>query len=173
MAMLSSMTRRDLEAQSYPPLVFIVAPLVAIGLQSLVALHFERFNILDLPLMVTIFFGLARREPITATLYGSLVGIGQDALTHLPIGVFGITNALIGFLAASLGVKIDVENHGTRLLLNFAFMLLHSLTFWIIARHMLATDLTWNWGRELIRAVANSIVAVILFALLDRTRVRD
>jgi rod shape-determining protein MreD len=166
------MYRRD-EVQSYPPLVFILAPLVAIGLQSLVALHFERFNILDLPLMVTIFYGIARRDPITSTLYGCLVGIGQDGLTHLPIGVFGIANALIGFLAASLGVKIDVENHGTRFLLNFAFMLVHSLTFWVIARHMLATDLTWNWKRELIRAVANSIVAVILFALLDRAKVRD
>jgi hypothetical protein len=47
------------------------------------------------------------------------------------------------------------------------------MIFWIIARHMLATNLTWNWSRELIRAVANSLVAVILFALLYRTKVRD
>jgi rod shape-determining protein MreD len=167
------MSRRDMEVHSYPPLMYVLTPLVAIGLQSLVALHFERFNVLDLPLMVTIYFAVARRDPITGTFYGTFIGLGQDALTHLPLGVFGIANALVGFLAASLGLRIDVENHGTRLLLNFAFMLLHSLTFWVIARHMLATDLTWNWAHELIRAVANSAVSVVLFALLDRTKVRD
>lgn len=173
MAMLGSMSRRDMEVHSFPPLVFLLTPLIAIGLQSLVALHFRSFNTLDLPLMVTIYFAVARRNPITGTFYGMVVGIGQDALTHLPLGVYGIANALIGFLAASIGVKIDVENHGTRLLLNFGFMLLHSLTFWVIARHMLATNLTWNWTHELIRAVANSLVAVVLFALLDRTQSRD
>lgn len=162
-----------MEVHSYPTLVYVLTPLIAIGLQSLVALHFETFHILDLPLMVTIYFAVARRDPILGTFYGMFVGIGQDALTHLPIGVYGIANALVGFLAASIGVKIDVENHGTRLLLNFGFMLLHSLTFWVIARHMLATNLTWNWPHEMIRAIVNSVVAVVLFALLDRTKVRD
>ena len=171
MAMLSS--RREIETQRFPLAVTVLAPLLALGLQSLVSVHFEHFNLLNLPLLITIYFSVARRNPVTGTLLGSAIGIAQDALTHLPIGVNGMANALIGFIAASLGVKLDVENHGTRLLLNFAFMLLHSLSYWVITRQMLATNLTWNWIHELLRAGVNAVVGVALFALLDLARHRE
>src|SRR5450432_3268128 len=171
MAMLSS--RREIETQRFPLAVTVLAPLLALGLQSLVSVHFEHFNLLNLPLLITIYFSVARRNPVTGTLLGSAIGIAQDALTHLPIGVNGMANALIGFIAAALGVKLDVENHGTRLLLNFAFMLLHSLSYWVITRQMLATNLTWNWIHELLRAGVNAVVGVALFALLDLARHRE
>ncbi|HEY0758660.1 MAG TPA: rod shape-determining protein MreD [Acidisarcina sp.] len=171
--MLSYESRREIDINRYPVAVVVLAPLLAIGLQSVLSLHFEQFNLLNLPLLMTIYFAVARRNPVTGTLLGTAVGIGQDALTHLPLGVNGIVNALIGFLAASLSVKLDVENHGTRLLLNFAFLLLHSFCYWIITRHMLATNLTWNWLHELLRAGVNAVLGVLLFALLDRLRRRD
>ena len=88
-----------------------MVPLLAIGLQSFVTLHFPRFSILDLPLLVTIYFGILSRSPIAATFIGTFVGLAQDALTHRPIGVNGIANAVIGYIAASLGVRVDIENH--------------------------------------------------------------
>ena len=165
--------RREGTTHRIPIAVTLLAPLVAIALQSLLSVRIASFNLLNLPLLIVIYFAVARRNPIGGTLLGAVIGLAQDALTHLPIGVNGMANALIGFIAASLGLKLDVENHTTRLLFNFAFMLLHSFSYWVITRQMLRTGLTWNWLHELLRAGVNAVVGVILFALLDRMRSRD
>jgi rod shape-determining protein MreD len=150
-----------------------VAPVLALGLQSLVTLHFAFFGMLDLPLMVVIYFAMARRNPVSATIGGALMGIFQDALTHQPIGVFGIAKAFVGYVAASLGVRIDTEAHGTRLVLTFLFMLLHNGIVWVLVRHLLIQPMIWNWVHELLRAAINALIAVVLFALLDRVRSRE
>jgi len=172
MALMAS-TRREADDRSYPLLIYILTPVLALGLQSLVTLHFARFGMLDLPLMVVIYFAMSRRNPVTATIGGALMGILQDALTHQPIGVFGIAKAFVGYLAASLGVRIDTEAHGTRLVLTFLFVMLHNGIDWVLVRHLLALPMTWNWLTELLRAAINALIAVVLFALLDRARSRE
>jgi rod shape-determining protein MreD len=173
MNMLSTAARRETEVQSYPLLVFILVPILALGLQSFVSLHFPRFDLLDLPLLVTIYFALSRRSPIAGTVTGAIIGIGQDALTRQPLGIFGICKSIIGYLAASLGVRVDTENPGTRLLLTFSFVFLHSGMYWLLVRRLLAQPYLWSWLHELIRALVNALVAVALFALLDRARRKE
>lgn len=167
---LTANSRREFEVYSFPLAVSILVPLLALGLQAYLPLRLPRFALFDLPLIVTVFFAVARRNPIAGTLTGALIGIAQDALTHRPIGINGIAKALVGYLAASIGVRIDVENHGTRFLMNFAFALLNSAVYLLIVRRMLAEELSWSWIHELLRAVINALIAVILFALLDRTK---
>ncbi|HEY1809633.1 MAG TPA: rod shape-determining protein MreD [Acidobacteriaceae bacterium] len=169
MALLAS-SRREVGSRSFPLLIYILVPLLALGLQSLVSLHFPSFDLIDLPLLITIYYGISRREPITATLVGMLIGIAQDGLTHHPLGVFGISKAVVGYTAASLGVRVDTENHGTRLLLTFGFTLLQTGVLFLLERHMLGQPFAWHGVHELIRAVANALVGVILFALLDLSR---
>jgi rod shape-determining protein MreD len=143
---------------------------LALGLQSFVSLHFPLFATLDLPLIVVIYFAISRRSPTAATIGGALMGIAQDALTRQPLGVFGISKAVIGYLAGSLGVRIDTENHGMRLLLTFLFVLLHNAIDWVLVRHMLAEPMVWNWIREPIRAGVNALIGVVIFALLDKAK---
>jgi rod shape-determining protein MreD len=172
MALMAS-TRREADERSFPLFLYVLVPVLALGLQSLVTLHFSRFGLLDLPLMVVIYFAMARQSPVSATIGGALMGVLQDGLTHQPIGVFGIAKASIGYLAASLGVRIDTEAHGTRLVLTFGFMLLHNGIDWVLIRHLLAEPMAWNWLHELLRAAINALIAVVLFALLDRARSRE
>jgi rod shape-determining protein MreD len=172
MALMAS-TRREADDQSFPLLIYVLAPALALGLQSYVPLHLPIFAMLDLPLMVVIYFAMARRSPMGATIGGALMGLAQDALTHQPLGVFGIAKAVVGYVAASLGVRIDTESHGTRLLLTFLFILLHNAIDWVLVRHLLAQPLVWNWLHELLRAVINALIAVVLFALLDRAKSRE
>jgi rod shape-determining protein MreD len=167
---LMASSRREVGTRSYPWLVYILVPLLALGLQSLLSLYFTRFDLLDLPLLVTIYYAITRREPISATLFGAVMGIAQDGLTHHPLGVFGIAKAAIGYMAASIGVRLDTENHGTRLLLAFGFTLAQSGILWLLERHMLGQPFAWHWVHEGMRALLNAFVAVILFALLDLTR---
>ncbi|MFT4113309.1 rod shape-determining protein MreD [Silvibacterium sp.] len=172
MALMAS-TRREADEQTLPIWVYLVLPLLALGLQSLVTLHFSHFGLLDLPLLVVVYFGTARRNPVGATLGGMVIGILQDALTHQPIGVFGLAKSFIGYLAASVGAKLDTDAHGSRLLLTFCFVFLHNGIDWVLMSHMLARPMGWNWILELISAAINAVVAVVLFALLDRTRSQE
>ncbi len=167
---LMASSRREAGAKSFPLPIYIVVPLLALGLQSLLSLHFRSFDLIDLPLLVTIYYGITQREPVSATLVGALIGIAQDALTHHALGIFGISKSVVGYMAASLGVRVDAENHGTRLLLTFGFTLAQTAILFMLQRHMLGQPYAWHWFHELLRAVTNAVAAVILFALLDLTR---
>ena len=169
MALMAS-TRREADERSFPLAIYVLIPVLALGLQSFVSLHFPIFATLDLPLIVVIYFAMERRSPVVATIGGALMGIAQDALTRQPLGVFGICKAVVGYVAGSLGVRIDTENHVTRLLLTFLFVLLHNAIDWVLVRHLLAEQMAWNWVREPIRAGVNALVGVVIFALLDRAR---
>lgn len=172
MALMAS-TRREADTQSFPLALYVLTPLLALGLQSFVTLHFTHFATLDLPLLVVIYFAMTLRTPIAATFGGALLGLAQDALTHQPLGVFGIAKAFIGYLAASLGVRIDTESVGTRLVLTFLFVLLNNAIDWVLVRHLLAQPMPWGWLYQMLRAAINTLVAIVLFALLDRLKSRE
>jgi rod shape-determining protein MreD len=104
---------------------------------------------------------------------GAAMGLFEDALTHHAIGVNGVAKTMAGFLAGSVGVRIDVENHTVRLLLTFLLSLLSSAVYVFVYRVLLGLDQQWNWVMELIKAVANVLIAMVLFPFLDRLQIRD
>jgi len=151
----------------------ILIPLLAVFLQAFVPLKLHFFSIFDLPLLVVIFFAVARRSQVSGMLTGAAIGLLQDALTpSLPIGVYGIANTVVGYGASSLGVKIDVENAGSRLLVTLFFYVVHEVVYFTVARGMVGLTLQWSWSHELGSALANALLAVALFALLDRFKQR-
>ncbi len=172
MAMLSYTSRREAVEQNYPITVMLLAPLVAVYLQSYLPLHFPRFSILDLPLIVVIYFSLGRRSQVTGAVMGTGVGLLQDALTHLPLGVNGIAKAVVGYYAGSVSVRLDVDNPGTRLLINLIFTLVNSVMLYTVLRFLMNQAPGWHWGYELLRAVLNTLVAMLVFLLLDLFRRR-
>lgn len=151
----------------------ILIPLVAVFLQAFVPLKLHFFSVFDLPLLVVIFFALARRSQVSGMLTGAAIGILQDALTpSLPIGVYGIVNTVVGYAASSLGVKLDVENAGSRFLVTIFFYVIHEIIYFSIARGLVGLTLHWSWVHELGSAFANAVLAVLLFAVLDRFKQR-
>jgi len=151
----------------------ILIPLVAVFLQAFVPLRLRFFSIFDLPLLVVIFFAVARRSPVAGMLTGAVIGILQDALTpSLPLGVYGIANTVVGYGASSLGVKIDVENSGSRFLMILFFYVVHEIVYFTVARGLVGLTLHWSWPHELGSAFANAVLGVAIFALLDRFKQR-
>ena len=164
-------SRRELEEHSFHPLVALLVPAVAIVLQALLTRIFPRFFYVDLPLLVTIFFAVSRRSPIAGALTGTIIGLLQDLLSAQPIGVNGIAKTLIGYVAASIGLQIDVEALTTRVLMNFLFSLLNSLLLYLILRRLLGLEThQLLWRHELIRAAVNTAVAIPLFFALDTAK---
>ena len=173
MSVLTADSRRDLEIHRYPVLLYGLVPLVALVLQAWLPRPLGRYAWFDLPLVVTVYFALGRRSPIQGTLLGAVMGIFEDALSHRPIGVNGIAKTAVGFLAASVGIRIDVENFTIRLMLSFLLSLLSSALYLLVYRVLLGFNLEWSWFTQLYIAIGNSAIALVLFPLLDRLQIRD
>lgn len=171
MATLSYTSRRELEQHSFHPAVTLLVPLGAILLQALLPRMFPKLSILDLPLIVTIFFAVSRRNPAAGCATGAVIGLLQDALTNQPIGVNGMAKSVIGYIAASIGVQVDVEALTTRMVMSFAFFLINSFLLFLINKRLLGLgDFSIHWVHELIRAGINTALALPIFFLLDNAK---
>lgn len=172
-SLLGADSRHDYEIHRYPLIVSALVPLVALVLQSWLPRVLGQWALFDLPLVITVYFALARRSPIQGTLLGAFMGLFEDALTHHAIGLNGIAKTVVGFLAASMGLRIEVDNHLIRVVLNFVLSLLGSVIYLFVARFMLGLEFEFRWIAELIKAVDNAAIALVLFPLLDRLQVRE
>ncbi len=164
-------SRRELEEHSFHPAVALGVPLAAILFQALLPRPVPYLTIIDLPLIVTIFFAVSRRSPIAGALTGATIGLLQDALSSQPIGVNGIAKTVIGYIAASIVLQVDVEALPTRVIMNFLFSLLNSILLFFVVRRLLglATQ-EFLWKHELIRAGINTAIAIPVFLFLDRAK---
>jgi len=173
MSLLGADIRRDMEIHRYPLLVYALVPLASLVLQAWLPRVTSPYNWFDLPLVVTVYFALGRRDPIQGTIMGAAMGLFEDALTHHPIGINGLAKTAVGFLAASVGIRIEVDNLIIRLLLNFVLSLLSSAIYLFVTRFLLGLGPEWSWLTELLRAVGNSVIALVLFPALDRLQIRE
>ena len=152
--------------------VTVGVPLLALFLQAFLPRRLTAFSYLDLPLLVTIFFAMARRNPISGLLTGAAIGLAQDMLGPYPLGIYGIAKTVVGFGASSLGAKLDVENAGARLLVTVGFYLVHAAVYFTVARGMVNLTLDWSWSWGILAALANGIVGMVLYFVLDRFKHR-
>jgi rod shape-determining protein MreD len=175
MATRSYMSRQEAQEHSFSPAVTLLVPLAAILLQVYVPRLLPAFALVDLPLLVTLFFAVSRRSPIAGTATGAIIGLLQDVITpNQPIGVHGMTMAVIGYAAASLSTQLDVDNIITRSVLTFVFSLMESALLFLIETRLLGrTEFRLMWFHEVLRAVANTAVGQPFFLLLDRSKRRD
>ncbi|HKD90642.1 MAG TPA: rod shape-determining protein MreD [Terriglobales bacterium] len=162
--------RADESVYRFNGLITVGVPLLAIFIRAFLPIRFHFVSWFELPLLVTIYFALARRSQVAGLMTGAIIGLAQDSMTTLPIGISGIANTIVGYGASSLSVKIDTDNPGSRALITFGFYLLYQFVYMTVARAMLQIDIDWEWRSLLLKSAANAIVAVILFAFLDHFR---
>jgi rod shape-determining protein MreD len=148
------------------------ATLLALMFQAFVPVYFAKAAMIDLPLLITIYFGLSRRNPSTGLLLGMIIGLLQDSLSGptVPLGLYGIAKTVIGYLASSIGARLDTEHPAARFALTIIFFGLHQGIVLLTRRILLAQSSVWFTMHLAAAAVVNAIVAVFLFALLDHLR---
>jgi len=148
------------------------ATLLALMFQAFVPVYFAKAAMIDLPLLITIYFGLSRRNPSTGLLLGMVIGLFQDSLSGptVPLGLYGIAKTIIGYLASSIGARLDTEHPAARFALTIIFFGLHQGIVLLTRRILLAQSSVWFTMHLAVAAVVNAIVAVFLFALLDHLR---
>jgi rod shape-determining protein MreD len=164
-------SQRESRVSRYRFWVMLVIPLAALLFQIYVPLFFRFLSFLDLPLLVVIYLAVMRRNPVSGLLMGALVGLAQDSLSKNPLGMYGIVNTLVGYFAASIGMKLDVDNLTMRLFLAYVFFLMHQCLYWIMERALLRHSPPFDWQHWLVLGLLNALVGAALFHFLDKLRI--
>ena len=151
------------------------AAVVALVLQAFLPIAFAPAKLLELPLLVTVYFGLSRRNPAAGLLLGTVIGLLQDALSsgRSPIGLYGIAKTFVGYAASSIGSRLDTEHPVSRFLLAFGFLHFQQAVIAVTRRLLLAQSEPFVTKSLLIASLVNAALAVVLFPLLDRLRKRS
>jgi rod shape-determining protein MreD len=160
-----------IEVHKYYGGVVPLAVVLALVLQAFFPVHFRWASYLELPLLVTLYFAVSKRNPSSGLLLGMVVGLLQDSLSRTPLGLYGIAKTSVGFVASSIGARIDVEHPIARFFMTIAFFLFHRAVFILTSRLLLAQrDVAYFTVPILIASVVNAFVAIGLFPLLDKFR---
>jgi len=162
-----------IEVHKFFPGTIVAVTIAALVLQASFPVYFPRLEILDLPLLVTIYFGLSRRNPSTGLLLGTVIGLSQDALSGptVPLGFYGIAKTIVGYLASSIGARLDTEHPAARFALIAGFFVVQQATLVLIRRLLLAGEAeSWLNVHLAIGAAVNALLGTLLFFALDRLR---
>ena len=149
----------------------IAVPLAAILFQVYVPLFFPFLAYLELPLLVTVYFSLMRRSQIAGIFIGAAIGLVQDSLSlPQPIGMFGIIKTLVGYFAASVGMRFDVDHVFIRFVLALFFFIFHQFFYWVLARALLGQQVGFDIQQTVIVGLLNAAVGVSLYHFLDKLK---
>ena len=169
MVLLSSSGRRT-EVYRFPVVALILVPLAALILESSVPVYFHAFSIVNLPLLVVIYFALARRSILAGILAGAVIGVVQDSLSQGPIGLFAISNTVIGFLASVVSSRMEAEAPLIRFIIVFLFYYLHFFCRFAVGVVLAGESMDVSLLDTLIASLVNALGGVLLFVVLDRFR---
>lgn len=127
---------------------------------------------LELPLLITVYFGLMGHSQIASLLFGAFVGLAEDSLSpaNLFIGMYGITKTLVGYFAASVSMRFNVESPVIRLVLCFFFYFFHAFFYWVMRRALLGQLVPFDPQETFVHGALNAAVSLPLFAILDKLR---
>lgn len=145
---------------------------VALLLQMLLSDYLGFFQYIDLPLLVTVYFGL-QRAPVVGMVTGMLAGLGGDAVSGGIVGVGGFSKTLIGYLVGAASVRLSLENPLARLAVVAVASAANTVLF-VGLYEMLEQSLphmsTWaEFGATIgWKVLGDSVTSIALFVVLDR-----
>jgi rod shape-determining protein MreD len=166
-------SQREGKVSRFRVWVLMAVPLAAVLFQMYVPLLFPFLSFLDMPLLVVVYFALVQRSQVGGLFLGAVIGLAQDSLSKNHLGMFGIANTMVGYFAASMGMRIDVDRGAIRLVITFALYLFHHFLYWAIARALLNRMIDFDIQKTLILGLLNAVVGVPLLIFLDKLRERS
>ncbi len=159
--------QRQVEVHRVHPLIMALALFLALLLETYLPLKIHWTRLVDLPLLVTIYFALLRRDKVFGVILGTGLGIIEDALSHHYLGMYGMAKALVGYLAAASSVRFNLDALLPRIILTSVFVVVHNL-FFIGLEHLPENAPPFVLSQFALSVAANVGVALIVFQVLDR-----
>jgi len=170
MGLYFSTPRPKIEIYQVNPIFIVLLAVLTLALQSFLPVHVPFFRLLDLPLLVVIYFGLTRRNPIKGIIVGSIIGLAQDALTRGPIGMGGMVKTVIGFVTTLFSVRFDTDSRFFRFVMSFVCYWLNYISLLLLSFLIMRFPIPFDGFSRLAASLVNSAIGVLLFSLLDRFR---
>jgi rod shape-determining protein MreD len=167
---MTSSTVRPVAAFHVHPAILAAGALVALLLQTLLPLKLPLARLMDFPLLITIYFALLRRDKVFGISLGTLLGLLQDALSHGYIGIFGISKAITGYLAAFASARFELESLASRTMLAGVFVLIHNLCLAGLQHALLEAPPPFHMLDAASAILVNVALGLIVFQILDRMR---
>lgn len=146
----------------------IAFALCAIVLQATLPLYVNYLTVLDLPLLMVIYFALAFRSSGVGTLAGAFIGLAKDTLSRDILGICAIADTVVGYVTSLLSERMDMENSGVRAIVIFVLFWLQSGCVYLLESFLLGQTMPLEAGRSAVAAVVNAFAGVIVFKVLDR-----
>lgn len=159
-----------IEVHKYRAGSVVGAAVVALFLQGFLPKYIPHAELLELPLLVTVYFSTGRRNAGSGLLLGAGMGLVQDAVSHLPLGVYGIALTVVGYLATWIGLRIDSDLLLSRFGVVFILYGVERGVVALIGRFLLDRPGPFFGSDWLIGALLTALLATILFPQLDRLR---
>lgn len=129
-------------------------------------------RLFQFPLLVTVYFSMIRENQIFGTAFGMSVGLLEDALSHGYMGQMGMAKTLVGYLAATAGLKLEFDNLLVRGLLIGSLVIIHNSFNYLLVHQLLGLQVPFDSLHILTSAIVNIALGLILFLLFDRLRKR-
>jgi rod shape-determining protein MreD len=158
------------EVYRIPLAVLILVPVLALILQFCLPVYFPSSSVVDLPLLVVIYFALARRSPVAGLLAGALIGVAQDSLSRDPIGLYAISKTVVGYVTSVISSRMEPEMPGIRFVIIFFLFYLHFFCRYALGTALLTEMVDFSLVATLSASLVNAFFGVLLFLVLDRFR---
>ncbi|MBI2815473.1 MAG: rod shape-determining protein MreD [Acidobacteria bacterium] len=168
--MLETEPLRPAEVCRFHIAALILVPLFALVLQAYLPLYFNSLRILELPLLVVIYFALARRSPVAGVMAGAVVGIAQDSLSRDPIGVYAVSETVAGFLAGIVSSRMEADSSGVRFLVVLALYYVNLFAVYALQVALLGQAPHISLRATIAASLVNAVASMLIFKLLDRFR---
>ena len=146
----------------------VVATIAALALQTTVAHAVViRGNVpVDLVLVVVVYVALSS-GPFTGMLVGTFAGLAQDALSGGIIGIGGLADTIVGFVAGVVGTQFIVTQPLTRMVVFFGATLLRAILFMGLYALLGLRHFPSPYAAVAIQGVGNAVVGVVAFEIVE------
>jgi rod shape-determining protein MreD len=137
-----------------------------LALQTTLMRFLSGTTAVDLVLVVVVYVALLF-GPVPGLLTGTFAGLIQDALSIGVIGIGGLANTIVGFLAGVVGTQFIVSQAPSRFVVFFAATVLHSVIFMGLYELLGLRDFGTPYARVLGQAFTNAVVGTVAFQVAE------
>ncbi len=149
-------------------LTLTVIAFIALLLQVTLPPTLPLAHLFQFPLLVVVYFSMVRENQTFGITLGTGIGLLQDALSHGYLGQMGMAKALIGYLAATAGLKFEFDNLLVRGLLIGTLVMIHNGFLYVLTHELLGLPARFQLFHFLASILVNVAIGLILFPLFDR-----
>ncbi len=149
-----------------------VAPAVALlvaslALQMFLPMLLPFAAVLNLPLLVGVYFMLLSHAAVPSMVLGLALGWAHDGLVQGPVGPFGLAYTVLGYMSALARQHIKVKLAYVLAAVVAAAYVTHEILLYVVNAHLIGRDVPFELGLWCALAFLHTGLALLTYPLFD------